>query len=129
MSEKCATDPEKFAKRLRQEMTAQKPEYHMLEPLRGWTKAQKHAVAASYLGWTLDAFDFFLVVFVITDIAREFAVDVKSVTEAVFLTLAMRPLGAFIFGRLADQRPRPQARADDRCGPLRASRLRIGSSP
>ncbi|HEX3667133.1 MAG TPA: MFS transporter [Rhizomicrobium sp.] len=75
----------------------------MLESLRGWTKAQKHAVAASYLGWTLDAFDFFLVVFVITDIAKEFSVDVKSVTEALFLTLAMRPLGAFVFGRLADR--------------------------
>jgi len=74
-----------------------------LEALRGWTKAEKHAVAASYLGWTLDAFDYFLVVFVITDIAREFAVDVKSVTEALFLTLALRPVGAFLFGRLADR--------------------------
>ena len=71
--------------------------------LRGWTRAQKHVVAASYLGWTLDAFDFFLVVFVITDIAKEFAVDVKSVTVALFLTLAFRPLGAFVFGRLADR--------------------------
>ena len=46
----------------------------MLEALRGWTKAEKNAVAASYLGWTLDAFDFFLLTFVITDIAREFGV-------------------------------------------------------
>jgi SHS family lactate transporter-like MFS transporter len=75
----------------------------MFEALRGWTKAQKHAVAASYLGWMLDAFDFFLVVFVVTDIAKEFSVDVKSVAEALFLTLAFRPLGAFIFGRLADR--------------------------
>ena len=75
----------------------------MLEPLRGWTKAEKHAVAASYLGWTLDAFDFFLVTFVFTDIAREFRVDVKSVTQALFLTLALRPIGAFVFGRLADR--------------------------
>jgi SHS family lactate transporter-like MFS transporter len=75
----------------------------MLEPLRGWTKAEKHAVAASYLGWTLDAFDFFLVTFVLTDIAREFRVDVKSVTQALFLTLALRPVGAFVFGRLADR--------------------------
>lgn len=74
-----------------------------LQALKGWTKAQKHTVAASYLGWTLDAFDFFLLVFVITDIAREFGVDVKSVTRAVFLTLAFRPLGAFILGRLADR--------------------------
>ncbi len=75
----------------------------MLDALRGWTKAEKHAVAASYLGWTLDAFDFFLLTFVVTDIAREFGVDVKSTTEAIFLTLAFRPLGALLFGRLADR--------------------------
>jgi MFS transporter, SHS family, lactate transporter len=75
----------------------------VLESLKGWTKAEKHAVAASYLGWTLDAFDYFLLVFVITDIAREFGVDVKSVTTALFLTLALRPVGAFLFGRLADR--------------------------
>ncbi|HEY2445649.1 MAG TPA: MFS transporter, partial [Rhizomicrobium sp.] len=75
----------------------------MLQPLKGWTRAQKHTVAASYLGWTLDAFDYFLLVFVVTDIAREFGVDVKSVTLALFLTLAFRPLGAFVFGRLADR--------------------------
>jgi SHS family lactate transporter-like MFS transporter len=75
----------------------------MLEPLRGWTGAEKHAVAASYLGWTLDAFDFFLVTFVFTDIAREFEVSVKSVTQALFVTLALRPVGAFVFGRLADR--------------------------
>ena len=73
------------------------------QSLRGWTSAQKHAVAACYLGWTLDAFDFFLLTFVVTDIAKDFSVDVKSVTEAIFLTLAFRPLGAFIFGRLADR--------------------------
>jgi SHS family lactate transporter-like MFS transporter len=75
----------------------------MLEALRGWTKAERHAVAASYLGWTLDAFDFFLLTFVITNIAREFGVDVKSATEAIFLTLAFRPLGALLFGWLSDR--------------------------
>ena len=75
----------------------------MIEALRGWTRAEKHAVAASYLGWTLDAFDFALLTFVMTDIAREFDVPVKSVTQALFLTLAMRPVGAFVFGRLADR--------------------------
>ena len=75
----------------------------MLDALRGWTKAEKHAIAASYLGWTLDAFDYFLLVFVITEIAKEFAVDVKSVTFALFVTLALRPVGALIFGRLADR--------------------------
>lgn len=75
----------------------------MIDALRGWSRAEKHAIAASYLGWTLDAFDFALLTFVLTDIAREFTVDVKSVTQALFLTLAMRPVGAFVFGRLADR--------------------------
>jgi SHS family lactate transporter-like MFS transporter len=71
--------------------------------LRGWTSEQKHVVAASYLGWTLDAFDFFLLVFVVTDIAREFSVRVPTILLAITLTLALRPVGAFILGRLADR--------------------------
>jgi MFS transporter, SHS family, lactate transporter len=68
-----------------------------------WSPAQRHVVLASYLGWTLDAFDFFLVVFVFRRIAGDFGTDVKNVTVAVFLTLVMRPVGAFLFGRLADR--------------------------
>ena len=68
-----------------------------------WTKSQKNVVVAAYLGWTLDAFDFFLMVFMFKDIASTFHVDVKSVVEATFLTLAARPIGAFVFGRLADR--------------------------
>ena len=68
-----------------------------------WTRSQKNVVVAAYLGWTLDAFDFFLMVFMFKDIASTFHVDVKSVAEATFLTLAARPIGAFIFGRLADR--------------------------
>ncbi|MEO7209015.1 MAG: MFS transporter [Steroidobacteraceae bacterium] len=68
-----------------------------------WTKGQKNVVVAAYLGWTLDAFDFFLMVFMFKDIATTFHVDVKSVSYAVFLTLAARPIGAFAFGRLADR--------------------------
>ncbi|HUO94049.1 MAG TPA: MFS transporter [Rhizomicrobium sp.] len=70
---------------------------------KGWTTEQKHVVAASFLGWTLDAFDYFLLVLVLTDIAKEFNVSVHILSWATFLTLAMRPLGAFIFGRLADR--------------------------
>ena len=68
-----------------------------------WTRNQKNVVVAAYLGWTLDAFDFFLMVFMFKDIASTFHVDVKSVAYAVFLTLAARPIGAFAFGRLADR--------------------------
>jgi len=71
--------------------------------LSGWTSEQKHVVAASFLGWSLDAFDFFLLVFVLKDIAQEFETDISNVTLAILLTLAMRPIGAFIFGRAADR--------------------------
>jgi MFS transporter, SHS family, lactate transporter len=70
--------------------------------LSGWTSQQKHVVAATFLGWSLDAFDFFLLVFVLKDIAAEFQTDISNVTIAILLTLAMRPVGAFIFGRAAD---------------------------
>jgi SHS family lactate transporter-like MFS transporter len=75
----------------------------MLQALRGWTPVQKKVVAASFLGWMLDAFDFFLLVFVLKDVAREFGVERQVVAWAITLTLALRPIGAFIFGRLADR--------------------------
>jgi len=75
----------------------------MFDALKGWTSAQKHVVAASYLGWTLDAFDFFLMVFVIKDVAHSFGAGKEDVAWALTLTLALRPVGAFIFGRLADR--------------------------
>ena len=62
-----------------------------------------HAVVATYLGWTLDAFDFFIMVFVLRDIANEFSTTITVITVAITLTLAMRALGAWIFGRLADR--------------------------
>jgi SHS family lactate transporter-like MFS transporter len=67
------------------------------------TASQKKTVLAAYLGWTLDAFDFFLLTFVIKDIAAEFAVDVPAVAYALFLTLAMRFVGAFLFGLIGDK--------------------------
>jgi SHS family lactate transporter-like MFS transporter len=63
----------------------------------------RKVVVASFLGWMLDAFDFFIMVFVFSDIAEEFHVGLPAVTVAVTLTLAMRALGAVIFGRLADR--------------------------
>ena len=75
----------------------------MLQALQGWSPAQKKVVVASFLGWMLDAFDFFLLVFVLTDVAKEFGVERESVALAITLTLALRPLGAFVFGRLADR--------------------------
>ncbi len=75
----------------------------MFDALKGWTTVQRRVVVASFLGWTLDAFDFFLLVFVIDDVAHEFGTTHQAVAWALTLTLAMRPLGAFIFGRLADR--------------------------
>ena len=71
--------------------------------LSGCTGEQRHVVAATFLGWTLDAFDFFLLVFVLKDIAAEFRTDITEVTFAILLTLAMRPIGAYLFGRAADR--------------------------
>jgi MFS transporter, SHS family, lactate transporter len=68
-----------------------------------WTKSQRNVVIAAYLGWTLDAFDFFLMVFMFKEIATDLHSSAQVVSTAVLLTLAMRPLGAFLFGRLADR--------------------------
>jgi len=68
----------------------------------GWTVQQKNVVVAAFLGWTLDAFDFFLVVFVLKDLAADFNTSLEKTTFALLLTLAMRPIGAFLFGRAAD---------------------------
>src|SRR5579862_4670498 len=74
-----------------------------MRALSGWTSEQKHVVAASFLGWSLDAFDFFLLVFVLKDISSEFGTQITEVTFAILLTLAMRPIGAYLFGRAADR--------------------------
>jgi len=69
----------------------------------GLTKDQRNAFLAAYLGWAMDAFDYFLVVLVYADIASDFG---KSLTDMAFLTtvtLAMRPVGAFLFGWWADR--------------------------
>src|SRR5437867_8805524 len=61
------------------------------------------ALLAGYLGWTLDAFDFFLVVFCLTAIGREFHKSDAAIALSITITLAFRPVGAFIFGLLADR--------------------------
>jgi MFS transporter, SHS family, lactate transporter len=68
-----------------------------------WTKSQRNVVIAAYLGWTLDAFDFFLMVFMFKDISAELHSSLQVVSTAVLVTLGMRPVGAFLFGRLADR--------------------------
>lgn len=75
----------------------------LLSSLRELNHEQRHTVLASFLGWMLDAFDYFLLTFVIVGVAKEFDVGNTEVTFALTLTLAARPLGALIFGRLADR--------------------------
>ncbi len=69
----------------------------------GWTPRQRNVAIASFLSWTLDAFDFFLLVFLLSDIATSYHVDIKQVTLAILLTLAVRPIGALLFGRAAEK--------------------------
>lgn len=61
------------------------------------------ALAASFLGWTLDAFDFFILVFVLPSVAEDFHVDVPAMAMSITVTLAFRPVGALIFGLMADR--------------------------
>ena len=69
------------------------------------TADQRNSFIAALLGWTMDAFDYFLVVFVLSDIARDKTFGATS-TELAFITtatLAMRPVGALLFGLWADR--------------------------
>ena len=75
----------------------------LIADLKSLEPSQRSAIWASYLGWTLDAFDYFLLAFMLGAIAKEFHTDVKAVTVAIMLTLAARPIGAFCFGWLAER--------------------------
>ncbi len=74
----------------------------MFTPLT-WTSTQRHVAIASFSAWMLDAFDFFILVFVLSDLASYFHSSVADVSLAIMLTLAVRPGGALIFGRLAEK--------------------------
>ena len=70
------------------------------------TTSQKdylYALVASFLGWTLDAYDFFILVLAIPAIAKEFNVGIPAIAATVPITLAFRPVGAFVFGLMADR--------------------------
>jgi SHS family lactate transporter-like MFS transporter len=73
------------------------------EHFRSLTRPQRHAFLASFLSWSLDSLDFFLLIMCRSAIAKEFHVPLSSLANAVFLTLVFRPVGAFLFGALADR--------------------------
>jgi SHS family lactate transporter-like MFS transporter len=75
----------------------------ILDHLRKLTQPQRHAFVAAFLGWTLDSLDFFLLVFCVNAIAGEFRVEPSAVLGGVVLTQAFRPVGALLFGMLADR--------------------------
>ena len=79
------------------------PPVSVLGPFRQLTRSQRHVFLAAFLGWTLDSLDFFLLVFCVNAIAGEFRTKPSTVLGAVFLTQAFRPLGALLFGMLADR--------------------------
>jgi SHS family lactate transporter-like MFS transporter len=70
---------------------------------RRLSSVQRNTFIACFLGWSLDAFDFFILVFCLNALSTQFHAKVSDITEAIFLTLAMRPVGAFLFGMMADR--------------------------
>src|SRR3954468_6098471 len=79
------------------------------EQAKGLNRDQRNAFFAAWLGWAMDAFDYFLLVFVISAVAKTFATSKTKVAVATRLTLAARPVGAAIFGYFADQKGRRPA--------------------
>jgi len=67
------------------------------------SRDQRNTFVACFLGWTLDAFDFFLLTFVIVPMAHDFGTSVAELGYAITITLGMRPVGAFLFGLLGDR--------------------------
>lgn len=70
---------------------------------RRLTPLQRNTFIACFLGWSLDAFDFFILVFCVSALADQFHLKPSEILEANFITLAMRPVGAFLFGMIADK--------------------------
>ena len=78
----------------------------MVSPIaafRALHRAQRRAFTACFLGWTLDAFDFFLLTYTLDAVAKTFGVDLKTAATAIFWTLCMRPVGALLFGAMAER--------------------------
>src|SRR4029078_8912806 len=74
-----------------------------LRLFKSLNRTQRNTFIACFLGWTLDALDFFLLKFVLSPVAHDFGRSIEQVTFAITLTLMMRPVGAFIFGWLGDR--------------------------
>jgi MFS transporter, SHS family, lactate transporter len=75
----------------------------ILKELRSLTSVQRNTFAACFLGWSLDALDFFLLTVCLSAIAVDFHAGTKEVAESIFWTLVMRPIGALLFGLMAER--------------------------
>ena len=75
----------------------------VLSDFRRLTRPQRHTFLAGFLGWTMDSLDYFILILSASAIAAEFHTRPSAVMGAVFLTLAFRPVGAVLFGVLADR--------------------------
>jgi SHS family lactate transporter-like MFS transporter len=75
----------------------------VLDDFRRLTRPQRHTFLAAFLGWTMDSLDFFLLIFCVKAIAADFHTQPSAILGAVFLTQAFRPVGALLFGLLADR--------------------------
>ncbi|EXX70295.1 Jen1p [Rhizophagus irregularis DAOM 197198w] len=94
------TDPESNTKNDDNEKNKAQNPWKLLTSLNG---QQRITFVAAFLGWTLDAFDYFIVVFAIPYIANDFQMEPSVITGSITVTLCFRPLGAAIFGLLADR--------------------------
>lgn len=72
-------------------------------PRQRWTPSQRNALFAGQASWTLDAFDYFVLVFALSSIAKDFRITIVTTTLAITFTLLLRPVGALIFGPLAEK--------------------------
>jgi SHS family lactate transporter-like MFS transporter len=72
-------------------------------PLRALNPTQRRAFTACFLGWTLDAFDFFLLTFCLDAIAATYHLSLETAAKSIFWTLLMRPVGALLFGAMAER--------------------------
>ncbi len=79
------------------------PAMSVIDNFRQLSSQQRHTFLAAFLGWTLDSLDFFLLIFCVKAIAGEFHTQPSAVLGAVFMTQAFRPVGALLFGMLADR--------------------------
>jgi SHS family lactate transporter-like MFS transporter len=75
----------------------------VLQPFRALSSSQRRVFAACFLGWSLDAFDFFLLTYCLDSIAKTFNVSLVTAADSITWTLCMRPVGALLFGLLAER--------------------------